>query len=457
MHKLTRFIHIAVSLTVFLPFSSSAQKEKVKKTNKPNVIIIYSDDHGSRDMNIYGARDVMTPNLDRLARNGVRFNQFYAASAICSPSRASLLTGRYPQRAGLVGNAPAGYGSSGMPGSQYTMAEMFKEGGYRTAHIGKWHIGYNPETMPNSQGFDYSWGFMGGCIDNYSHYFYWSGPNVHDLWRNGKEIWEPGKFFPDRMVEEAGDFMAKNSKQPFFMYWAINGPHYPVQPDIKWMEYYKDLPYKRKMTAAYISGMDERIGHLLKKLDDLNLTKNTIIIFQSDQGHSTEVRALGGGGFAGDFRGSKFSLFEGGIRVPAIISWPGKIPSNEVRHQMVANIDWFPTLAEYCELQLPARKIDGKSIRNIIENEHSPSPHPVFFWQCLGTEQEPQWAVREGNWKLLHNPVEAQSGELNSDKLMLINISGDSTEQINQAKAHPEIVKRMKKLYEEWIEEVEQQ
>ena len=200
---------------------------------RPNVILIYSDDQGSVDLNIYGAKDLLTPNLDKLARNGVRFSQFYAAAPICSPSRASLLTGRFPQRAGLVDNAPGSYGGGGMPGSQYTMAELFKDGGYKTAHIGKWHLGYSPETMPNQQGFDYSYGFMGGCIDNYSHFYYWGGPNRHDLWRNGKEIWEPGQFFPDRMITEAGTFMEQNKANPFFMYWAINVPHYPLQPEKK--------------------------------------------------------------------------------------------------------------------------------------------------------------------------------------------------------------------------------
>jgi len=151
---------------------------------RPNVIIIYSDDQGAADLNIYGSKELMTPHLDKLARNGVRFSHFYSASPICSPSRASLLTGRYPQRAGLPNMASSKEGDAGMPGDQLTMAELFASAGYKTAHIGKWHVGYTPETMPNAQGFGYSFGFMGGCIDNYSHYFYWNGPNRHDLWRN---------------------------------------------------------------------------------------------------------------------------------------------------------------------------------------------------------------------------------------------------------------------------------
>ena len=156
---------------------------------------------------------------------------------------------------------------AGMPGSQYTMAELFKTSGYATAHIGKWHVGYTPETMPNQQGFDYSFGFMGGCIDNYSHYFFWQGPNRHDLWRNGKEIWEPGRFFPDLMVDEAGRFIQKNKTNPFFLYFAINIPHYPLQAPPKWLDHYKNLPPLRQRYAAFVSTMDEEFGHLFKKLD----------------------------------------------------------------------------------------------------------------------------------------------------------------------------------------------
>jgi len=437
---------IAYSYTVF------AQRNKT--TGRPNVVIIYSDDQGYADLHIYGSKDLSTPNLDGLALKGTRFMQFYAAAPICSPSRASLLTGRYPQRAGLVGNAGNLYGTGGMPGSQYTIAELFKSAGYKTAHIGKWHMGYSPETMPNAQGFDYSFGFMGGCIDNFSHFYYWGGPNQHDLWRNGKEVYEPGKFFPDLMVDEAGKFLTENKANPFFMYFAINSPHYPLQPEVKWLEYYKNLPMPRRMYAAYTSTMDEKIGELLKKLDDLGLTKNTIIIFQSDQGFSKEERTFGGGGSAMPYRGSKESLFEGGIRVPAFISWPGHVPVNEVRNQFATNIDWYATLAEYCGIPLPDLKIDGRSIVKLINSPNAKTPHPDFYWQCLGSKVNPQWAVREGDWKLLHNPLQSKPNDVDTGKFMLINMKTDSTETTNVAAEHPDIVQSLAKKYHDWIQEV---
>jgi arylsulfatase A len=418
------------------------------------VIIIYTDDQGYADINIYGSKDLVTPTMDKLARSGTRFTQFEASAPICSPSRASLLTGRYPQRAGLVGNAGNLYGTGGMPGSQYTIAEMFKAAGYTTGHIGKWHMGYSPETMPNAQGFDYSFGFMGGCIDNYSHFYYWGGPNQHDLWRNGKEVWYPGKFFPDMMNAEAGKFLEANKNKPFFLYYAINEPHYPLQGEKKWLDYYKNLPMPRRVYAAYVSTMDEKIAVLLKKVDELGLTKNTIIVFQSDQGFSKEDRAFGGGGSAGPYRGSKESLFEGGIRVPAFISWPGHIPANAVRNQFASNIDWYVTLAEYCKVPLPDRKIDGRSLVKVIASPTAPSPHPDFYWQCLGTKVNPQCAVRDGQWKLLHNPLQSKPGDVDSDKFMLIDMAADSAERKNVAAEYPEIVQRLKQKYQDWIKEV---
>lgn len=426
-----------------------------QKANRPNVIVIYSDDQGALDLNIYGAKDLMTPNLDRLAHSGTRFSNFYAASPVCSPSRASLLTGRYPQRAGLANNAPSSYGDTGgMPGSQFTMAELFKSGGYKTAHIGKWHMGYAAETMPNQQGFDYSFGFMGGCIDSYSHFFYWSGPNRHDLWRNGTEIWEDGKYFPDLMVDEAGKFLQENKSNPFFMYFAINMPHYPLQGEQKWRDYYKDLPSPRRMYAASVSTMDEKIGLLLRKLDELELTDNTIIIFQADQGFSKEERTFGGGGYAGAHRGSKFSVFEGGVLAPSIISWPGHIPVDAVRDQFSTNIDWFPTLAEYCNIRLPDRKIDGKSLVKVIASDKARPAHDDFYWQFEGTKDNPQWAVREGDWKLLHSPRESKPEDLDTNKFMLVNMKTGSDESKNVAAEHPDVVKRLKEKYQKWISEV---
>ncbi len=412
----------------------------------PNVIIILTDDQGTVDLNCFGAADLYTPNLDKLAASGIRFTQFYAAAPVCSPSRAALLTGLNPHAAGLPGNASSREGHAGMPSDQKTIAEMMKDGGYVTAHIGKWHLGFTPDTRPRGQGFDYSFGHMGGCIDNYSHFFYWDGPNRHDLWENGQEVWYDGFYFPDMMEEKARQFMTRHREQPFFMYYALNLPHYPVQPKKKWRDHYTDLEHPRWDYAAFMTTIDASIGRLLYHLDQLGIRENTIVIFQSDHGHSTEERAFGGGGSAGPFRGAKFSLFEGGIRVPAIVSWPGQIPEGQVRQQMALNIDWMPTIAEWCGLPKP--KVEGQSLIPVIKNAKADPPHQQFQWK-----NGVSWAIRQGPWKLLGYPNDtSDKGSLDPDKdqLFLVNLEQDSTEMTNLAQQYPNKVKELTEAYLQW-------
>lgn len=444
MFKLSFAKFIGFAFLMITPFLIFAQQ-------RPNVIIIYSDDQGAIDLNCYGSNDLETPNIDKLAGSGVMFTQFYA-SPVCSPSRASLLTGLNPQRAGLPGNASELNRESGMPNSQYTMAEMFKSAGYATAHIGKWHLGYKPDMSPNAQGFDHSFGHMAGCIDNYSHFFYWNGPNKHDLYRNGNEVHYPGQYFPDLMVKEAVQFITSSNNQPFFLYFAVNLPHYPYQGDPKWLDYYtkKGLAYPRNLFAAFMSTLDDKIGLLLNHLNVLGLTNNTIIIFQSDNGYSTEERAHFGGGSAGILRGAKACLFEGGIRVPAIISWPGKIPPGQVRNQFAVNTDWFPTLASYCNIKLIREDLDGKSLINLINNPNESSPHLEGYCWEFGKNM---WAARNGKWKLMGNPVDKSSkGELTlDDALFLVDLESDPGEMKNIAKHYPEKVQELKRQYQEWV------
>jgi arylsulfatase A len=422
---------------------------------QPNVIVILADDQGSVDLGCYGASDLHTPHVDALAMRGVRFTQFYSAAPVCSPSRAGLLTGRWPVRAGVPSNCASQQGAKGaLPPEEVTMAEMFQAAGYATAHIGKWHIGYTPETMPRAQGFNHSFGHMGGCIDNFSHFFYWSGPNIHDLWRNGEEVFHDGNFFPDLMAQEAGAFMEQHRERPFFIYYALNTPHYPYQGDTKWLEHFKNLPYPRRLYAAFIAAQDERLGALFGKVDALGLRERTIIIFQSDNGHSTEERAHFGGGSAGPYRGAKFSLLEGGIRLPAIISWPGTLPTNEVRDQVGHACDWLPTLADLTGVDGPGVHLDGRSLAPLIRNSNLPSPHAEhsLHWQ-VGNGPNSDWAVREGDWKLIGNTRDTTDGHQPTPvQMFLANISSDGGETVNLAGEYPEVVARLRQLHEHYLE-----
>jgi len=379
--------------------------------SKPNIVIFLTDDQGYADTNMYGSADLLTPNMDRLCKEGVRFTQFYANSSQSSPSRASLMTGRYPQRVGLEGLASSRpEGNSGLPGKEVTLPEMLKKEGYATALVGKWHLGYKPDMMPVAQGFDYSFGHLGGCIDNYSHFFYWDGPCRHDLWENGNETWRNGENFSDLMVEKSKEFISANKNKPFFLYFASNYPHYPLQGDEKWMDYYKNLPSPRNKYAAMVSTIDEKIGYVLEYLEKENLLENTILIFMSDNGYSTEERAWGGGGSAGPLRGAKFSCYEGGIRIPAIISYPKALPKNEVREQVGIGSDWLPTILDLCGITYDASNLDGKSLVGVIKSNTEASPHQSLCWRIGNLA-----AVRKGDWKLVRSKGKVELYDLKSD------------------------------------------
>lgn len=403
----------------------------------PNVILIYTDDHGSLDVNCFGAKDLCTPHMDALADQGVRFTQFYGAP-VSSVSRASLLTGQFAKRAGLTTNA----GRNGLPAERETLAERMKSNGYRTALIGKWHLGERLEEGPNAQGFDYFWGIRGGCVDNYSHFYYWGGPNRHDLWQNEREIYSPGNFFAAENLKEIKKFATEDKEKPFFIYWAVNIPHYPLQPSEKWLDYYADLPNPRRMYAAFVSTFDDYLGELRTFLAAEGLAENTILVFQSDNGHSMEDRTFRGGGYSGPYRAGKFSLFEGGIRVPAIICWPKELPQGEVRNQLAMNIDWFPTLVELCGLSTEGMDVDGKSLVPVIKDGSKSSPHKVLHFD-FGK----QWAVRCGEWKLIANPHDVTpEGEKILNELFLSNLEKDNTEHTNFKDQYPEKVKELQAM-----------
>ncbi len=433
--------------------SPAAPAAQAAQPFQPNVVVIVTDDQGAADAGCYGAKDLVTPNIDALARRGVRFTQFYSAAPVCSPSRAGLLTGRYPLRAGLIGNASSQPdGKEAMPSSQVTMAEMFRAASYATAHFGKWHLGYTAETRPNAQGFDHSFGHMGGCIDNYSHFFYWQGPNRHDLFRNGVEVQAPGRYFADLLIAEATQFIDRERTRPFFIYFALNMPHYPYQGETQWLERFKGLPHPRNLYAAFLASCDVRIGALLRKLDESGLRERTIVVFQSDNGHSTEERAHFGGGSAGLYRGQKFSLFEGGIRLPAIVSWPGHLPEGETRGQVVHSCDWLPTLSELTGVKLINPDVDGRSVVSVLRSANAPSPHGVLHWH-VGGGKMPQWAVRDGEWKLIGNVQSTPDPDLTADdqQLFLANLADDPGEKTNRAAQRPEIVGRLRQLHEDWV------
>ena len=420
-------------------------------TQRPNILIILTDDQGYADVGAFGAEDLATPNIDKLAEDGVKLTQFYAGAPLCSPSRASLLTGQTSVRAGVASNVSSNPNVDGMPASEVTLAEALKTAGYSTALVGKWHLGSSPGSVPGNQGFDFSFGHLNGCIDNYSHTYFWEEPYKHDLYLNGSPIRRDGDYFPDLMVLETTRFIDEAGDKPFFVFFAMNMPHYPYQGDAQWLDHYtsKNLASPRLEYAAFVSTLDERIGDVIDHLKAIGKYENTIIIFQSDHGYSTESRAMGGGGSAGIYRGAKFSLFEGGIRIPAIIKYSPMLPSGQSRDGLAVTADWFPTLLDMIEIPSSDYSFDGKSILPMLKNPDTNSPHKNYVWQWMGAE-----AIRDGDWKLLIDPIDTSLSS-HPPRMMgsyLYNLKEDPSEKNDLAASHPDRVIAMTELRDNVLE-----
>jgi arylsulfatase A len=419
-----------------------------------NVVLILADDLGTLDLNSYGSEDLYTPNLDALAERGVSLTQHYVAAPVCSPSRGALLTGRYPYRNGVISNSRSLYKG------EITIAEMLKPAGYRTALIGKWHLG--EKTPPSGEGFDYTLFHFRGCIDNFSHFNYgkapWGAPpHRHDLFRNNREIWESGTHFGDLIVREAIQFIEANAEDPFFLFLPFNTPHYPIQPYDRHRARYAGIEEPRRSYAALVSTLDEQVGVVLDTLKDVGVDERTLVIFLSDHGHSTEARTNYGGGNPGPYRGAKFSLFEGGLRVPAIASLPGVIPANQKRDQMTISCDWYPTIAAATGVDLPGRDLDGRNLLPVLQSANAATPHDILHWQIGNPEQKnPQWAIREANWKLVVNANDTKHGSKVSgeERIFLSDMEVDVTERNNLAAKHPTVVKRLTELHDRWLAKV---
>ncbi|MEE2658738.1 MAG: sulfatase-like hydrolase/transferase [Candidatus Latescibacterota bacterium] len=404
-----------------------------QKSRSPNVILIVADDLGSRDIGCYGADDLVTPNIDGLAKLGVRFSQFYVTAAVCLPSRASLLTGRHYQRVMIDG--------VGLDGSEVTLAELLRAAGYRTALYGKWHLGHRKDVSPKSQGFDSFVGFKYGAIDNYSYYYYWGPGAKPAMWREDALIYEGGQHFSEVVANAAVQFISDTGDRPYFLYLPLNIPHYPLQPsaeDLERTRHITDLA--RRMYAAFVTTMDRCIGRVLKAVNDSDQTRDTIVIFLSDHGHSEEKDTLGGGGRSTPFRGGKGTFWEGGIRVPCIVTAWGRAPAGEVRHQLSSSLDLFPTIAEWCGVPLQGLEVDGRSLTQVIASAQAPSPHDHMVWQYMN------WAaVRSGDWKFVAD---------DKKDLHLYQLSVDPAESKNLFKSHPDQVRRLVDLHRAWVTEM---
>lgn len=428
---------------------------------KPNIIFIMTDDQGYGDLSCMGGTDFVTPNIDALAASGVRFTSMYANAPVCSPSRASLLTGRYPGNAGVRAILAGHRKASGLTPAVPTVATALKEQKYATALQGKWHLGLRPECRPNANGFDQFDGFLAGCIDYYSHIFYWGMADghtdpTHDLWENDQEVYENGEYMTERITRKAVECIREKKDEPFFMFVAYNAPHYPMHAPQKYMDRFANLPWDRRVMAAMLSAVDDGVGDIRDELTRQGLLENTIIYFQSDNGPSRETRNwLDGtedpyyGGTAGIFSGHKYSLFEGGIRVPAMISWPARISGNQVLSTPCASMDLFPTVLEAAGGKADGYDLDGISLLPLL-TEGILLPQRDLYWEMDG-----QTAVRRGDMKLVLNG-QLVEGEEQRAEVFLSNLKDDPGERNNLAEAQPELTAEMKDAALTWRAGIEE-
>lgn len=418
-----------------------------QKNTKPNIIIILTDDQGYHDVSYYGTPDLRTPNLDMLCRSGMRFDHFYANSPVCSPTRASIMSGRYPEMVGVPGLVRSipddnwGY----LKPDAILLPKLLKQAQYNTAIIGKWNLGLESPNTPNEKGFDYFHGWLDDMMEDYWTHIR-NGRNF--LRENEKEI-TPKGHATDLFSDWAVDYIRqqKGSKNPFFLYLAYNAPHFPVQPPPEWLAKVKarepNLPERRAKLVALIEHMDDGIGRVIQSLKETGAYENTLIVFLSDNGGY-----LQDGANNGTLRDGKESMYEGGIRVPAFFVWPNHIQPNGVNTQTALAMDIYATVADIAGTKI-THKIDGISLLPLLKNATETLPlRPVFFTRREGNLRyggQTIQAVIYGNMKLLQNsPYEPYE---------LYNLYQDPTEQRNLINYQIDQHKKLHQLLMKHIQE----
>ncbi|MWW25336.1 sulfatase-like hydrolase/transferase [Algibacter lectus] len=403
--------------------------------DKPNIIVILTDDQGWADVGFNGSTDIPTQNLDRLASQGVVFTNGYVSHPYCSPSRAGLLTGRYQARFGHDCNMPyhqENDATVGTPLSEKMMSEALKEQGYRTSAIGKWHLGDHPDLYPPNQGFDHWFGFPGGGMN------YWgkSKNDIQTIYRNGKVVPENElKYLTDDFTDEAIKYISKKDDKPFFMYLAYNAPHSPDQATREYLEKTKHIEYAgRSIYAAMVNAVDNNVGRIDSTLVANNIKDNTIIVFLSDNGGRIEHADNR------PYRGHKGMLFEGGIKVPFFMTWPKKIRENQHYQNIVSSLDLFPTFLNAAGAKARKEKqLDGVDLLPYITNKVKSAPHDELFWRSSGNFE---YAVRKGDYKLYKSAYK--------NKTLLFNLKKDSLERYDISDGNSKIIANLEAAYKKW-------
>ena len=420
-----------LGVTLFATIGILTSATQAKEIERPNILVIMVDDLGYADSSSYGATDLKTPSIDSIVNDGIKFTNFYANCPVCSPSRASFVSGRYPELVGVPGVVRTypqdswGYLSKDI----VTIGDILRDGGYSTALIGKWHLGLTSEHWPNNRGFDYFHGWLGDMMDDY----YKHERHGINYMRLNEEPIHPQGHATDLFTSWACDYLDARAKEntPFFLFLSYNAPHTPIQPPIEWL--YKvrqrapEMEAPRARLVALIEHLDRAIGVILENLDKNNQTQNTVVVFTSDNGGQLNV-----GGRNGDYRDGKQSMYEGGIRVNTALRWPRMIKPGTVTHQRGLTMDLYPTLCEIAGVDIQ-HELDGISLAPVLRGEKQDNyDRDLYIHRREGNLRYQGYvtnALIRGDWKLLRNSPFA--------KMELYNLKDDPYEMRNLAQENP--------------------
>lgn len=411
---------------------------------RPNIVLIITDDVGYGDIGSYGAPDVRTPHIDSLARDGVRLTDFYANGPTCTPTRTGLISGRYQQRFALerpLGSTSAIDRERGLSPTGRSLPQLLKDNSYATAVIGKWHLGWRSEFSPSSHGFDYFFGFKSGYADYYQHT---SGDGRPDLFENDRPVEVPG-YMTDLITERSVRFIEQNATQPFFIDVAYNAAHWPYQPpdkpsvardNARHLGPFDDPTSTRAEYVAMLERVDQGVGRILETVDELGLRENTIVIFTNDNGGEWLSRNT-------PLFHHKGTVWEGGIRVPAIIRWPGRIPAGSVSDQVGITMDLTASILAVTSTSVPPEAgLEGINLLPVLEGR-APEIDRTLFWRVTGAR--PQQAVRSGDWKLLFD----------GERALLFDLGTDIGERENLIGQRSDIARHLQPLLAAWQEDVD--
>jgi len=428
--------HNTILLLAVLAGGATTARSQAEEAPRPNVVIIVADDLGYADVGFHGGKEIPTPHLDALAAGGARFTNGYVSCPVCSPTRAGLLTGRYQQRFGHEFN-PGGGGvrqDFGLPLNEQTVGDAFKQAGYKTALVGKWHLGSSDKYQPQKRGFDEFFGFLGGA---HPYQLPDSKPNPQPILRGTEEADEK-EYLTDAIGREAVGFVERNAGNPFLLVVTFNAVHTPLEAPAKYRDRFPKITDPKHQTyAAMLSALDDNVGRVLDELHKQQLDDRTLVFFVSDNGGPPHANTSNNHPLAG----SKGTTWEGGIRVPFVVRWPGHVPAGAVYDQPVISLDISATAAAAAGAKLGEKQpIDGVNLLPYVTGENKGRPHERLYWRF-----GPQWAIRQGNHKL----VKAEN-----KPAQLFDLSTDIGETRDLKSAEPKIAADLEQAYSAWSSEL---